>query len=104
MWLIKQGALLTKDNMRRKNCSGDPGCYFCGAEETIDHLMFSYPVAKAVWGVVALCFHQRDRPNGYKQYWPWVKKALPGVKISILLGWLLYVGRPGTALALRKKC
>jgi hypothetical protein len=47
--LIEQDAILTKDNMRKKNLSGDPGCYFCGVEETIDHLMFSCPVAKVWW-------------------------------------------------------
>jgi hypothetical protein len=78
MWLIEQEVILAKDNMRKKNWSDDPGCYFCGAEETIDHMMFSCPVAKVVWGVVALCFHQKDRPSCYKQYWPWVKKALLG--------------------------
>jgi hypothetical protein len=50
MWLIDQNAILTKDNMIKKKWVGDPGCYFCGIDETIDHLMFECPIARVVWG------------------------------------------------------
>jgi hypothetical protein len=29
--------------------------------------MFSYPIAKAVWGVVAICFGQNTGPSSYEQ-------------------------------------
>jgi hypothetical protein len=32
----------------------------------------------SVWGVVALSFKQRDRPNSYDQFDNWIRKALPG--------------------------
>jgi hypothetical protein len=48
MWLVAQKAILTKDNMLRKNWKGNPGCYFCGSLETVDHLLFSCPIAKMV--------------------------------------------------------
>jgi hypothetical protein len=29
MWLVEQGAILTKDNMLKRNWQRDPSCYFC---------------------------------------------------------------------------
>jgi hypothetical protein len=37
-------------------------------QQTVDHLLFSCPIAKVVWGVVALCFHQNNRPSSYEQF------------------------------------
>jgi hypothetical protein len=48
MWLLEQKAILTKDNMIKRNWQGDPGCYFCGAPKNCDHLIFSCPIAKVV--------------------------------------------------------
>jgi hypothetical protein len=45
MWLLTNGALLIKDNMVKRNWSGNPVCQFCQAEETINHLFFMCPVA-----------------------------------------------------------
>jgi hypothetical protein len=59
MWLLAPKAILTKDNMVRRNWQGNPSCYFCESIETVDHLLLSCPVVKVVWGVVALCFKQK---------------------------------------------
>jgi hypothetical protein len=56
MWLLEQKAILTKDNMIKRNWQGDPGCYFCGTPENCDYLMFSCPITKVVWGLMAMCF------------------------------------------------
>jgi hypothetical protein len=50
MWLVQQRAILTKDNMKKRNWKGDTCCYFCGRFETTDHLLFECPIAKVVWG------------------------------------------------------
>jgi hypothetical protein len=86
MWLIEQNTILTKDNMVKRRWPGDPGCYFCGYPESSDHLFFSCPMAKVVWGVVAICFQQKDRPRNYEQFWNWIKKALPGGEEVSMLG------------------
>jgi hypothetical protein len=49
----------------------------CGDLEDCDHLMFSCPVSKIIWGVIAMCFHQTTRPMNYEQYWVWIEGALP---------------------------
>jgi hypothetical protein len=62
IWLVAQKAILAKDNMLKK-WKGNPGCYFCGSNETVEHLLFSCPIAKVIWGFVAFCFQQNDRPK-----------------------------------------
>ena len=34
-------AMITKDNMLKRNWKGDPSCYFCDREENSSHLFFS---------------------------------------------------------------
>jgi hypothetical protein len=86
MWLIAQKAVLTKDNMIRKNWQGDPNCYFCGSIEIVEHLLFNCPIAMVVWGVVALSIHQKYMPTSYEQSDPWIKKALPGGEVVHMFG------------------
>jgi hypothetical protein len=38
MWLINQNAILTKDNMLKRNWQGDQYCKFCSRDESINHL------------------------------------------------------------------
>jgi hypothetical protein len=67
-----------KKNMIKRNWGGDLCYYFCGEPETVDHLLFSCPVANVVWGIIALCFGQHNRPTSVEQYDSWIKKVLPG--------------------------
>jgi hypothetical protein len=76
MWLVEQKAILTKDNMIKRQWQGDPSCYFCSAPKTMDHLFFGCPIAKVVWGVLAICFQQNTRPSTYEQFWSWINMAL----------------------------
>jgi hypothetical protein len=58
----------------------------CGATGTVDHLLFECPVAKVVWGIIAIYFHKKYRPNSYLQFWPWIQKALPGGQKVVMFG------------------
>lgn len=40
LWLILHNAILTKDNLLRRNGKGDPKCFFCNELESINHLFF----------------------------------------------------------------
>jgi hypothetical protein len=75
MWLVEQHSILTKDNMLKRWWHGDPTCYFCEAPESVDHLFFSCPVAKVIWGVIAICFGQTNRPNSYDRFCKWIPVA-----------------------------
>ena len=46
LWLLENGVVLTKDNLLKRNWTGDPSCYCCFSNECIDHLFFLCPVAK----------------------------------------------------------
>jgi hypothetical protein len=86
MWLLEQKAILTKDNMLKRKWQRDPGCYFCGNHEDCDHLMFTCPVSRVIWGVITTCFKQKHRPSAYEQFWLWIKGALPGGDSVHMLG------------------
>jgi hypothetical protein len=50
MWQVYQDAILTRENMRKKDCTGNPKCSFSGNIETHNHLFFTYSIAQSVWG------------------------------------------------------
>jgi hypothetical protein len=77
MWLLSNGAVLTKDNLLRGNWGGSPECYFCEHDESVDHLIFQCSVAKVVWACVARCFGACDIPGNLNQCWSWLEKWLP---------------------------
>jgi hypothetical protein len=58
MRLVEQKAILTKDNMIKRQWQGDPSCYFCSAPETMDHLFFGCPIAKVVWVFLLFVFNR----------------------------------------------
>jgi hypothetical protein len=49
--------------MIQRKWLGYDGYYFCGHPETNDQLLYECPVAKAIWGLIAICFHQNTRPE-----------------------------------------
>jgi hypothetical protein len=101
MWLMEQNAILTKNNMLSRNWHGDPCCYFYDKPENMDHLMFECPIAKVVWGLIGICFHQNSRPLSFTQYWDWIPLALPGGDRVYMVGlaavcWAIWKGRNKT--------
>jgi hypothetical protein len=68
LWLIQQGAILTKDNLSRKiKWEGDKKCAFCN-EESIQHIFFDCRVIKYVWSLIALTIGAKCRPASAEQY------------------------------------
>jgi hypothetical protein len=86
MWLVEQKAIVSKENMIKRNWVGGPRCYFCRLPKTCDHLLFECPIARVVWGVMATCFHQVTMPLNYDQFWAWVTNALPRGESFHMLG------------------
>ena len=48
MWFLDRKVVLTKDNLSKRNWHGCTKCSFCAAEETVEHLFTSCPLAKLV--------------------------------------------------------
>jgi hypothetical protein len=61
-------------------------CYFCDQAENMEHLFFQCRVTRVVWGVIATCFGQDNRPSSYSQYSKWISKALPGGEAFYMFG------------------
>jgi hypothetical protein len=52
IWFFRDKILLTKDySLIRKKWVGDPTCSLYKCNKTADHLFFSCPIAKVVWGL-----------------------------------------------------
>jgi len=77
LWLLENKAVLTKDNLIKRNWVGDPSCYFCSENENLDHLFFLCPIAKVVWGMIAMCLGASNIPRNLLQYKNWIKNWLP---------------------------
>ena len=78
MWLVENNAILTKDNLLRRHWIGDPTCYFCNENESIDHLFFLCPIARITWGIIGFCFGANSVPKNMQRYKFWIAKWLPG--------------------------
>jgi hypothetical protein len=74
MWLMSNDAILTKDNMIRRRWVGNPRCYFCEQDESINHLFFTCPVARVVWGVIAKLIGANNIPTSLEQCWMWCER------------------------------
>ena len=77
MWLLEQNAVLTKDNLLRRNWLGDSACYFCSYSESRDHLFFQCPISKVVWGIFGTFLGATNIPRDLGQYYNWIKNWLP---------------------------
>ena len=85
MRLLMNDAILTKDNLLKRNWQGDPACYFCDDFENISHLFFQCHVAKSMWAIVAKCFGADTIPRNLEQSWRWCNRWLPfGRKYHVL--------------------
>jgi len=86
MWLIEHNAILTKDNLSRRNWVGDSKCAFCNGDETILHLFFGCNMAKYVWSLVAFVIGADNRPSSFDQYWVWIDRRLGTRKQFFMVG------------------
>jgi hypothetical protein len=86
LWLVANNAILTKDNMKKRNWKGDPECYFCQSEESVTHLLFSCPIAKSVWVIVATCLGASNVPVSFDQCWAWCERWIPNAKQFHVVG------------------
>jgi hypothetical protein len=86
MWLLNKNAILTKDNMRKKNWQGDQQCKFCDQPETINHLFFDCSLARYAWSLIAWVIRADCRPANVDQFWFWCGKYMPRNKNLYMVG------------------
>ena len=86
LWLIEHNAILTKDNLAKRNWTGDMQCCFCNCTESIDHLFFECITVNYIWSLVAFVLGANHRPTSFGQYWHWIDTLLPNKKGSHMIG------------------
>jgi hypothetical protein len=96
-WLVEEGAILTKDNMVKRNWPGDPTCCFCHESETINHLFFQCAVAKVIWGIVGLCSGVTNILRTSSNIGPGCRPGYQGVLQFTFSAWPLCAGQYGSA-------
>jgi hypothetical protein len=62
LWYLERGAILTKDNLKKRSEKGSLKYSFCNQNETIQHLFFDCYLARAVWRVIFIALNI-DNPN-----------------------------------------
>jgi hypothetical protein len=73
MWLMDKNAILTKDNLIKRNWRGNKSCAFCSQDENVQHLMFDCPMAKYVWSLTAHIFGSTCRTTTFfEQFWEFI--------------------------------
>jgi hypothetical protein len=56
LWYLNKGVTLTKDNLVRRNWTGNTKCVFCTCVETIQHLFFDCHFASFLWRALQFTF------------------------------------------------
>jgi hypothetical protein len=100
MWLLQQNAVLTKDNLAKRNWKGDKRCRFCNMDECINHLFFDCSLARYTWSLVAMVVGADCRPSNLMQFWVWSERFLPRNKNIHMIGlaaicWAVWQSRNG---------
>jgi hypothetical protein len=86
-WLVVRNKILTKNNMKKRNWNGSLECYFCGVDESIDHLFFHCPIAKYMWRVIQVALNLRLIPNSISNiYNNWLCKPKDKTANLVLFG------------------
>jgi hypothetical protein len=51
-WYLREGVILTKDNLIKQNWHGSKTCVFCSQDEIIKHLFFQCNFVRSIWSVI----------------------------------------------------
>jgi hypothetical protein len=98
LWYLKNGVVLTKDNLVKKHWKGSTKCYFCDVSESIQHLFFDCPLAKLVWGILSLTFGIRLSSDVGDLFGPWLRSFSKKQRNRVVVGvaafcWAIWISR-----------
>jgi hypothetical protein len=74
LWLLHREAILTKDNLAKRNWNENIMCYFCDSYETIQHLFFECVLAKFIWRVIQITFGLTISWNMKHVFGDWIQR------------------------------
>jgi hypothetical protein len=96
--LLCREAILTKDNLVKRNWNGNVMCSFCNNLETVQHLFFDCTLARFLWGVIQLTFDLPKPHNITHVYGGWVQNMNAKSKRILFVGigtmfWSIWLSR-----------
>jgi hypothetical protein len=86
LWYLKNGVVLTKDNLVKRQWKGCTKCCFCDVSESCQHLFFYCPMAKLVWGILCLTFGIRMPSDVGNLFGPWLRNFSKKQRNLVLVG------------------
>jgi hypothetical protein len=95
LWQLFRDAVLTRDNLKKRDWLGSPLCSFYGNSETVRHLFFLCSHARVVWATLGSMFKTNTCPGSLRQCFAWFHAFFPVAKNFIFFLCLLLVGRFG---------
>ena len=98
MWYLRRGAVLTKDNLARRNWHWSKKCCFCTHDETIKHLLFQCKFARSTWSVIQIASNLYPPTNVANIFGHWLDSISNRFKTLIRVGayaliWSLWLCR-----------
>jgi hypothetical protein len=84
LWYLKQGVILTKDNLVKRNWKGSVQCCFCSSNETIQHLFFDCHMARLMWSIVCMPFGIQPPSSIADLFGSWLRNFLFKLRNQVL--------------------
>jgi hypothetical protein len=98
LWYLKEGVILTKDNLAKRQWKGCTKCCFCEANESIQHLFFECPMARLMWFAINMAYGICAPSNVSHLFGPWIDSFSHELRNQVLVGvaamcWALWLCR-----------
>jgi len=98
IWYLQKKAVLTKDNLARRQWRGSIKCCFCSLDETIKHLFFDCQMARIVWRIVQVSFNISPPVSIFHMFNGWLNGINKELMYKILVGasalcWTIWLSR-----------
>jgi hypothetical protein len=95
LWFLKNGVVLTKDNLVKRRWKG---CGFCAQQEIVQHLFFDCPMARLVWGCVVVAFGINKPTSVQHLFGPWLRSFSKKQRNLVVIGvaalcWAIWISR-----------
>jgi hypothetical protein len=86
MWFLHWKVILTKDNLIKRQWTGNKNCCFCDNNESIQHLFFVCLLSKVIWRIIYMTFGLAQPKNVTNLFGNWLKGISKKDLIQIRVG------------------
>jgi hypothetical protein len=75
LWYLRNGVILTKDNIVKRQWKGCTSCCFCSVHETSQHLFLECPMARLMWIAISVTFGIKIPASTSNLFDPWLIRS-----------------------------